>query len=156
MMGFRVSAAGWYDFAYSSLDNTNNATANTLVNDLPVAGALSDYTKRYAKGVSGEWLDAFAFANFDVGDVPVNVKVGQHTVYWGDSLLLGGAIHGISYGQNPLDVWKGFATPGSKPRSSSGRAAASRCRSSRARSCRWPASGSTTGRRTGYPNRAAT
>ena len=47
-------------------------------------------------------------------DIPVNLKVGQHTVYWGDSLLLGGAIHGVSYGQNPLDVWKGFATPGSE------------------------------------------
>ena len=45
---------------------------------------------------------------------PVNVKAGQHTVYWGDSLLLGGAIHGVSYSQNSLDVWKGFATPGSE------------------------------------------
>jgi len=114
MMGFRVSAAGWTDFAYNSLDNTNTATANTLVNGFPVAGALSNYTKRYAKGPSGEILDAFGFANFDVGDVPVSVKAGQHTVYWGDSLLLGGAIHGISYAQNPLDVWKGFATPGSE------------------------------------------
>jgi len=113
-MGFRVSGAGWYDFAYRSLDNTNNATANTLVDGLPVAGILSPYTKRYAKGFSGEFLDAFVFANFDAGDVPINVKAGQHTVYWGDSLLLGGAIHGVSYGQNPIDVWKGFATPGSE------------------------------------------
>jgi len=113
-MGFRVSGAGWYDFAYSNLDNTNTATANTLVNGLPVAGQLSPYTKRYAKGFSGEFLDAFAFANFDAGAVPISVKAGQHTVFWGDSLLLGGAIHGVSYGQNPIDVWKGFATPGSE------------------------------------------
>ena len=112
--GFRVSGAGWYDFAYQNLDNTSNATANTLVDGLPVAGVLSPYTKRFARGLSGEFLDAFIFANFDAGDVPVNVKAGQHTVYWGDSLLLGGAIHGVSYGQNPLDVWKGFATPGSE------------------------------------------
>ena len=112
--GFRASYAAWYDAAYSGLDNTSTQTSNTLVNGLPVAGALSPYTKRYAKGVSGEWLDAFVFANVDAGDVPVNAKVGQHTVYWGDSLLLGGAIHGISYSQNPLDVWKGFATPGSE------------------------------------------
>jgi len=112
--GFRVSAAGWGDAAYSGLDNNSNATSNTLINGLPVAGALSPYTKRYAKGVSGEWLDAFVFGNFDVADVPVNVKAGQHTVYWGDSLLLGGAIHGISYAQNPLDVWKGFSTPGTE------------------------------------------
>jgi hypothetical protein len=112
--GFRVSAAGWFDPAYNHLDNTNTATANTLVDGFPVAGVLSGYTKRYAKGPSGEILDAFVFANFDAGDVPVNVKAGQHTVYWGDSLLLGGAIHGISYGQNPLDVWKGFSTPGTE------------------------------------------
>jgi hypothetical protein len=64
--------------------------------------------------VSGEVLDAFVFANFDIGDMPINIKAGQHTVYWGESLLLGGAIHGISYAQMPLDIWKGFATPGSE------------------------------------------
>ena len=46
--------------------------------------------------------------------MPVNIKAGQHTVYWGESLFLGGAIHGISYSQNSVDVWKGFATPGSE------------------------------------------
>ncbi len=112
--GFRVSAAGWGDAAYNNLDNTNTATANTLVNGLPVAGVLSPYTKRYAKGVSGEMLDWFAFGNFEISDMPFNVKAGQHTVYWGDSLLLGGAIHGVSYAQNSLDVWKGFATPGTE------------------------------------------
>jgi len=112
--GFRTSYAAWNDFAYSSLDNTNAATANTLVNGLPVAGGLSPYTKRYSKGFSGEWLDAFVFANIDAGDVPVNVKAGQHTVFWGDSLLLGGAVHSVSYSQNPLDLQKGFMTPGSE------------------------------------------
>lgn len=112
--GFRASAALWWDGAYSSLDNTSTATSNTLVNGLPVAGALSPYSKRYAKGPSGEWLDAFVFANVDIGGIPVNIKAGQHTVYWGDSLLLGGAIHGVSYAQNSLDVWKGLATPGTE------------------------------------------
>jgi Protein of unknown function (DUF1302) len=112
--GVRFSAALWYDAAYNNLDNTNTATANTLVDHLPVAGQLSPYTKRYANGFSGEWLDAFAFGNFDIGDVPVSIKAGQHTVYWGDSLLLGGAVHGISYAQNSLDLWKAFATPGAE------------------------------------------
>jgi hypothetical protein len=113
--GARVSAALWYDAAYSGgLDNTSNVTSNTLVNGLPVAGALSPYTKRYARGASGEWLDAFVFGNFEIGGIPINVKAGQHTVYWGDSLLLGGAIHGVSYAQNSLDIWKGLATPGAE------------------------------------------
>lgn len=112
--GFRVSAALWWDPAYNSLDNTSVATSNTLdANGLPTLG-LSPYTKRYAKGASGEMLDWFAFANVDLGSMPFNVKVGQHTVYWGESLLLGGAIHGVSYSQNSLDVWKGLATPGAE------------------------------------------
>jgi len=112
--GFRVSAAAWYDDAYRHLDNRFDATANTLVDGLPRAGALSPYTERYAKGLSAEFLDAFAFANFDAGNVPVNVKAGQHTVYWGESLFFGGAIHGISYSQNSLDAWKAFQTPGAE------------------------------------------
>ena len=112
--GIRVSAAGWGDAAYNHPDGTNTATANTLVNGLPVAGALSDYTKRYARGVSGEMLDWFTFGNFEVGDIPVSVKLGQHTVYWGESLFLVGLVHGIAYSQNSVDQWKGLANPGSE------------------------------------------
>ncbi len=112
--GVRFSAALWADGAYNNLDNANTATANTLVNGLPVAGQLSPYTKRYAKGPSGEWLDAFAFGNFDIAGVPVSIKAGQHTVYWGESLLLGGAVHGVSYAQNSLDLFKAFSTPGAE------------------------------------------
>ena len=112
--GVRVSAAAWGDPAYNNLDGGNAATANTLNNGVPAPGQLSPYTKRYAKGASGEWLDAFAFANFDIAGVPVQVKAGQHTVYWGESLLLGGVVHGIAYSQNSVDVWKGLATPGTE------------------------------------------
>jgi hypothetical protein len=112
--GFRTSYAAWWDAAYSHLDNNNNATANTLVDGVPTAGALSPYSKRYSKGFSGEWLDAFAFANVDVADMPVNFKAGQHTVFWGDSLLLGGAVNSVSYAQYSLDLQKGFMTPGTE------------------------------------------
>ena len=112
--GVRVSAALWWDPAYNTLDNHSTATANTLVGGLPVAGQLSPYTGRYAEGASGEWLDAFGFVNTDVAGIPLNVKAGQHTVYWGESLLLGGLVHGIAYAQNSVDVWKGFATPGAE------------------------------------------
>jgi hypothetical protein len=111
-LGARVSAAGWADDAYSSLSNTNNATANTLVNGAPTAGTLSPYTKRYAKGVSGEFLDAFVFANIDAGGMPLSVRAGKHTVFWGEGLLGGAAIHGVSYGQYSLDLWKALSTPG--------------------------------------------
>ena len=112
--GVRLSAAGWYDQAYSKLDNTNTLSANTLVNGLPVAGALSPYTSRYGKGASGEMLDWFTFGSFDAAGVPVNVKLGQHTAYWGESLLLGGLVHGVAYAQNSVDSWKLQGTPGSE------------------------------------------
>ena len=54
------------------------------------------------------------FANFEALGMQWNVKAGQHTVYWGDSLLLGGAVHGVSYAQNSLDLMKGFGTPGAE------------------------------------------
>lgn len=110
--GFRVSGAAWADTAYNNLDNTNNATANTLVNGVPTAGVLSPYTSRYARGASGEILDAFVFGSTDIAGVPVSGRLGRHTVYWGESLLGAGAIHGISYGQYSLDLWKALATPG--------------------------------------------
>lgn len=110
--GFRVSGDAWADGAYNSLDNHNNATANTLSYGLPTAGILSPYTSRYAKGPSGELLDAFVFGSRDFGDTNVGLRLGKTTVYWGESLLGGGAIHGISYGQYSLDLWKALATPG--------------------------------------------
>jgi hypothetical protein len=132
-MGFRLSAAAWYDNAYDGKHPVGNPALVVpplpgfgpfppLRQALPNGGQLvsydngnySPYVKRHYAGPSGEILDAFVFANFDAGDVPVSVKAGRHTLYWGESLLLGGAVHGISYSQMPLDLQKGFATPGTE------------------------------------------
>lgn len=112
--GFRVSGSFWYDQRYHDrLDNVSAATSNHLENGQPAIG-LSDQTKRYMAGPSGELLDAFVFGGVDIGPVPVNIKVGRHTVYWGESLFLSGAIHGVSYAQMPIDVLKGFSVPGTE------------------------------------------
>ncbi len=109
--GFRVSAAGWWDPSYNSLDNTSVQTSNHLVNGRPALG-LPDYTDRYARGGSGEFLDVFGFTRFEVAGAPVTVRLGQTTVFWGESLLFNGAVHSVAYSQNPLDVWKALSTPG--------------------------------------------
>lgn len=110
-MGFRTSYALWYDAAYG---DKNQSNPNAPLSNIPsyVGNEFSAYTKRYYHGPSGEFLDAFAFANFDAGDVPVKFKAGRHTVFWGEGLFLGGNLHGVSYAQMPLDLQKGFATPG--------------------------------------------
>ncbi|MDM0110826.1 DUF1302 domain-containing protein [Variovorax sp. J22R133] len=109
--GGRVSAAGWYDAAYGADSKTN---PNPPLSNIPsyIGKKYSDYTRRYYEGPSGELLDAFVFGGVDLGEVPVNAKLGRHTVYWGESLFLAGNLHGVAYAQNPLDLQKGFATPG--------------------------------------------
>ena len=110
-MGFRLSYAYWYDNVYGDHSETN---PNRPFSAIPsyVNKEYSRYTKRYYHGPAGEWLDAFAFLNFDAGAVPVKLKAGRHAVFWGEALFLGGALNGISYAQMPLDLQKGFATPG--------------------------------------------
>lgn len=110
-MGFRLSAAAWDDLAYRHLDNNNVASSNHLVNGKPALG-LPDATRRYHKGASGELLDAFAFASFEIGDMPANVKLGRHTLYWGESLL--SPIHGVNFGQSAIDLIKGYTVPGTE------------------------------------------
>ncbi|RJF91840.1 DUF1302 domain-containing protein [Noviherbaspirillum saxi] len=108
--GARVSAASWYDRAYSgNFDNTSLATSNHLVNGAPAFG-LSNYANRYYNGLSGEWLDAFVFGTVDLGNMPLTVRAGRHNVYWGEALA--NPVHGINYGQAPLDLAKAQATPG--------------------------------------------
>ncbi len=108
--GARISAATWYDQAYSgSLDNTSPSTSNHLENGVPAVG-LSDYTKRYYRGPSGEWLDVFVFGAFDIGDMPFSFRAGRHSVYWGESLL--DPVNSNAYAQAPLDFGKAVSTPG--------------------------------------------
>jgi hypothetical protein len=111
-MGFRVSSAGWYDHAYREASARRNPQLPSDIAGSYIDDKYSNYTKRYAAGPSGEFLDAFVFGKFNIGEMPLTFKAGQHTLYWGETLLLGGGINGIAYSQMPLDLAKGFATPG--------------------------------------------
>lgn len=109
--GIRLSGASWYDPIYrDSLDNKSN-TSNHLVNGVPTVG-LNKYTKDHFGGVDGELMDAFAFAKIQAGEVPINVRAGRHTVYWGESFLPYGGANGISAAQSPLDLGKALSMPG--------------------------------------------
>lgn len=111
--GFRVSGAAWGDDAYNHLDASSAAGSNHLENGVPATG-LGGTTQRFQRGISGELLDAFVFTKFDIGDSPLYLKAGKHTLYWGESLFLGGVANGIAYAQSPLDVAKGLAIPGAE------------------------------------------
>ena len=111
-MGFRISAAGWYDQAYH--DTRVSGDPAFLAGGLQSfpTGEYSNFTKRYYAGPSGEVLDFFFFGKANLGDVPVSIKVGKHNVYWGESLF--SFVGGVAYGQGPVDIRKALANPGSE------------------------------------------
>ena len=130
-MGFRVSAASWYDKAYENTGsnsnpfvNGNDARSGLVANDPRLAGVtgdnvgngsphLSNYAQRYYTGPSGEILDAFVFYSTEIGDESIlSLKAGQHNVFWGETLL--NPVHSMSYGQSGLDLAKLAASPGTE------------------------------------------
>lgn len=104
--GARISASAWYDHAYQ--DRTLTAPAGGVTSYFN--NEYNAKVKRYVNGPSAEFLDAFAWANFDLGEVPVNVKLGRHAIVWGEGLLIGA--HAISYSQAPVDGQKAVSSPG--------------------------------------------
>jgi len=108
--GFRVSAAGWFDEAYDKKSRQNPMFGGFSGN---YAGDnFNSYAKRYVRGPSGEVLDAFAFGKFQFGSTQLNLKIGQHNVYWGDSLFSIG--NSIAYSQGPIDTIKAATSPGAE------------------------------------------
>ena len=114
LLGARVSADLWYDQAYASLSAQPTYWPNQVAGNGTLTPGLGNYARRFYRGPSGELLDAFVFVNPDVGAMSSSLKVGRHTVIWGESLYLGGAVNGISYAQSPIDVAKAFANPGAE------------------------------------------
>lgn len=108
-LGVRVSAAAWYDDAYSDRSVSSPAAGGAIPTSY-FGNTFNNQVKRFVNGPSAEFLDAFVWSNFKLGEVPVNVKLGRHTVVWGEGLLIGG--HAISYGQAPVDGVKAVASPG--------------------------------------------
>ena len=95
--GVRLSGAGWYDPIVRN--ELNNVGAGTYVKD------------RFG-GVDAELLDAFAFGKIDVGSVPVSVRAGRHTIYWGEAFFPAAGANSINYAQSPIDMAKALAMPG--------------------------------------------
>ena len=111
--GFRLSGALWYDPLFRERSGNNDYFSNHFENGAPAKG-VNSYTRRRFGGPDGELLDAFVFAKATVGDVPINVRAGRHTIYWGEAFFPGAGNNGISYGQSPIDMAKALAMPGAE------------------------------------------
>jgi hypothetical protein len=116
--GFRVSGAGWYDFAYNNSaypkSGATKGFPSVYSTFSPLTVQPGDYTDKaedlHYRG--GELLDAFVFGNFEVKDASVNVRAGRHTIYWGNSVFPTGTLHGFAGSMAALDLAKGLGTPG--------------------------------------------
>lgn len=101
--GARLSGAAWYDTVY----NRSNDNAGRSSNRTPANEFAPD--TRTLMGRKAEVLDAFVFGRFELGDRPVTVRLGRHSLLWGESLFFGA--NGIAGGMAPLDLIKLQSVP---------------------------------------------
>ncbi|PBI87715.1 hypothetical protein BKP43_37810 [Variovorax boronicumulans] len=107
--GARVSGATWYDSAYQ---RRNSHDAPWTANQTSVPFNVFPKGTRKLHGGTGEILDAFVFSNTEVLDMPLTVRLGRHTLLYGETLFLGA--NGIANAQAPVDAVKALSVPGSQ------------------------------------------
>lgn len=107
-LGFRVSAAAWYDDVY--LGNTDS--------DLGIPNALSVDNQRFTEetkkihGRNAEILDAFVYGRLKVADMNLSLKGGQFSQLYGETLFFGA--NGVAAAQVSPDIVKLLSVPNSQ------------------------------------------
>ncbi|MDH4393878.1 MAG: DUF1302 family protein [Aquabacterium sp.] len=118
--GLRLSGTAWYDRAY--LGRTDYAgtpvffggdrTPDVINTDNYLTGQDRDEflpATRKQHGRGAELLDAFVTMRGDIGGMRANVRLGRHTLQWGESLFFGQ--NGIANAQGPVDIAKIVSVP---------------------------------------------
>lgn len=107
--GGRVSAAGWYDSVYNSANDNPGFTGGAAPNQISAPYNTFTAAARDIHGRNAEVLDAFAFGRFDLGGRRASVRLGQHSIQWGESLFFGS--NAIAGAQSPVDAVKLLSVP---------------------------------------------
>ncbi|MDV6328017.1 DUF1302 domain-containing protein [Idiomarina sp. Sol25] len=87
----------WYDYVVSEENMPHGHAGNNYYPDTKLNDDIFD---DYSQGKGVELLDAFVYANFDLGGMPTNVRLGRQVLSWGESSFIFNGINDI----NPLDV----------------------------------------------------
>jgi len=95
----------WYDF---ELMNGKQPHGNSLNNYVPDSKLDDHAFANYAQFSGLELLDLFVYGNFDLGDKPLDIRVGRQVVNWGEATF----IQGVNV-LNPIDV-SAFRRPGAE------------------------------------------
>jgi len=112
--GARLSGAAWYDTVYNQ--KNKNATGGGflpptgLVNSTQVSSddEFTPYTKN-VHGGKAELLDWFVSGKFNADGHAGTVRLGQHTVLWGESLFFGD--NAIAGAMSSVDIAKAASVP---------------------------------------------
>ena len=87
----------WYDYALENDEVDHGHAANGYASGEELD--TSDF-EDLAQGKGIELLDAYVYGEFDVGDMPVELRAGNMALNWGESLFIQNGINVIS----PFDV----------------------------------------------------
>lgn len=105
-VGALIRGKYWTDL---ELENENRAHGN-VVNGYAANSPLSDRGfNDYAKFSGAEILDAYVYGYFDIGDKPVDIRLGRQVLNWGESTFIQGGLNSI----NAVDV-NTFRRPGAE------------------------------------------
>ncbi len=105
--GAFVRGKYWYDFAL----NNNAVDYGTEVDGNAGAGEPLDDSEfnDLSKFSGAEVLDAFVYGEFELGEMPLDLRLGKQVVSWGESTFILGGVNAI----NPIDV-ASFRRPGAE------------------------------------------
>ncbi|WP_415904417.1 DUF1302 domain-containing protein [Neptuniibacter sp. QD48_55] len=105
-MGVFTRAKYWYDAELESGSRNHGHSPNLYD---PGAELDDSGFNDYAKFGGFEVLDAYWYGAFDLGEKPLDVRVGRQVVNWGESTFIQGGLNAI----NPFDV-NAFRRPGAE------------------------------------------
>ncbi|MGK2741692.1 DUF1302 domain-containing protein [Tepidicaulis sp. LMO-SS28] len=87
--GAFVRATAFYDYIGAEEAGSNS----TRFGRRPLNDSLRGDSPEDRAGRGARLLDAFVYGNFDVGNLPLNVRVGNQVINWGESLFIQGGIN---------------------------------------------------------------
>lgn len=103
-MGMFVRGMYYYDFEMMDNERAASNAVTGMKND-----PCRDEVAREQVCRDVRLLDAFVYGDFDLGEMPLSIRLGQQVISWGESTLIS---HGISE-LNPVDVAR-LRAPGSE------------------------------------------
>jgi hypothetical protein len=104
--GANFSGKAWYDY---ELDQGDRAHGNIVNHNRPGVSLDDSGFDTLAKVKGIALLDAYVYGAFDIGEHPLDLRVGRQVVSWGEATFIGGGINSI----NPIDV-SAFRRPGAE------------------------------------------